>query len=78
MIDFLVAYLEKSIDETSRSRFDEHLDACPYCRDYLTSYEETIRLARSSMCEASEEGSAPLPEQLVQAILKARDPDGER
>ncbi|MCZ6836303.1 MAG: zf-HC2 domain-containing protein [Planctomycetota bacterium] len=74
VIEFLASYLDETLEEQARSKFDAHLDVCPYCRDYMTSYEDTIRLARSTGSDAICDELAPLPEQLVQAILKSREP----
>lgn len=68
LIDFLDDYLAQRLDATARSRFEEHLSLCPPCRDYLKTYSDTSKLARQC---CGERCTQPLPEDLVQAILKS-------
>ena len=44
---------------------------CPWCVDYLKTYQETVRMAKAAMSEP-EEALPPVPDELVQAILAAR------
>ena len=43
--------------------------ACPSCVDYLKTYEQTVRLAKTC---AGDPMPDEVPESLVQAILEAR------
>ena len=74
-IGFLDDYLDDTLEVEARARFEGHLGECPYCVDYLKTYRDTIRLARLA---CREDGSLPppadVPEDLVQAILKSREP----
>ena len=78
LIEFLDRYVALELSPDVRGRFDQHLELCPPCRDYLDSYEKTVLLGRRAFdCE----GDAPpeeLPRDLVQAILSAlrRGSDG--
>jgi len=69
LIEFLDDYLSNRLDGDVRATFDAHLDACPDCRTYLQTYQQTIHLCRCSMHDTK---LPPLPESLVQAILAAR------
>jgi anti-sigma factor RsiW len=73
LIDFLLDYLEGTLAEVERARFDAHLAECPDCVAYLESYAATIRLGRAA-CAEPEAGPPPeVPEELVRAILAARE-----
>jgi len=65
--DFLMAYLDGDLDGARRAEFDRHLQACPPCREYLRTYEQTVRLSRMAFADPG-----PVPEDLVRAILAAR------
>jgi len=70
-VEFLEAYLAGELPAQVSARFDQHLAACPACIVYTQTYRATIRLARVAY-----EDDAPVsgvPEELVQAILRARD-----
>ena len=68
--DFLMAYLDGELPAEQREAFDKHLAACPPCATYLKSYEATVRLGK--LCGCSGLPAAPIPENLVKAILEAR------
>jgi anti-sigma factor RsiW len=72
-VDFLMDYIEGTLDSSQRRTFDAHMDACPSCISYLDTYRETVRLG-GALCDDLD-GPVPeeAPEALVQAILAARD-----
>ncbi len=72
-IEFLLGYLDGKLSPSERLLFEEHLEACPECTDYLDSYRTTVLLAEEAFC-GEEEGDVPpeVPEDLVQAILAAQ------
>ena len=70
--DFINSYLEGELSEQQTAVFEQHLSLCPNCDHYMDSYKATVELTKS-LCE--EKAAAPpeeVPEQLIQAILKAR------
>jgi mycothiol system anti-sigma-R factor len=71
-VDFLMAYLDRELSGVQRSTFEDHLDECPPCKNYLDSYRETVALGRG--CCAPDDAPVPedVPEALVKAILAAR------
>lgn len=75
LIDFIAGYLGNELTDAERSEFDRHLNVCPPCQVYLKTYEETIRACRSA--ERETPGccgpSTPIPEELVRAIIAARN-----
>ena len=72
LLDFLYLYLEDELPEDLRGEFDRHLAVCEPCQAYLRQYEETIRLGRSAFADPGAPPAADTPEELVQAVLKAR------
>jgi anti-sigma factor RsiW len=44
LVELVTAYLEGTLPEPERRRFDAHLDECPYCGTYLEQMRQTIRL----------------------------------
>jgi anti-sigma factor RsiW len=71
LIEFLAAYLDGELARDERARFDAHLAVCPYCRDYLESYRETVHLGKRAF-EAGDAVPEDVPAELVDAILAAR------
>lgn len=72
MTEFLMAFLEGELPDEQRRAFEEHLRLCPPCEVYLDTYRETVRLGRAACGSDSEGLPEEVPEELVQAILKAR------
>lgn len=72
--DFLLAYLDGELDPRARAAFEEHIQACPPCRDYLDSYRRTVELAGTAWSPCGPDDAIPedAPEELVHAVLEAR------
>lgn len=70
--DFLWKYREGELPADQRLRFDAHLSVCPPCVAYLHTYEQAVRLGKRSF-DALDEPVPEVPEDLVQAVLEARD-----
>lgn len=68
---FLDDFLDGSLDAEARRSFENHIEKCPACRRYLTTYRTTLQVARKSEC-ADEPAGADAPEALIRAILAAR------
>jgi len=64
-------YLSGELSADSRSTFEHHLALCANCRNYLTSYEATVRLGKAAFDDETAAVPAEVPEQLVKAILDA-------
>lgn len=69
-IEFLLDYVQGNLPPEAQARFDEHLTICPDCVNYLASYRTTADLER--LASAEENLPAGVPEELIQAILAAR------
>ena len=70
--DFVITYLEGDLPRRQEIVFELHLKVCRECRDYLAAYQRTIEVSK----RAFEEPDQPIPdevlEDLVKAILAAR------
>ena len=42
LVEVITDYLEGTMAEQDRRRFEAHLEACPYCVTYLEQMRETI------------------------------------
>jgi anti-sigma factor RsiW len=75
--EFLHEYFFSNLPDAERTEFDKHLAECPWCVAYLDSYKKTIALEQAAY-SASEDDSPPAdaPEELIQAILRARSGTG--
>jgi anti-sigma factor RsiW len=71
LADFLMAYLDDELAPESRAIFEYHLSRCTNCVHYLYSYEQVVLATKDAFAE-TEHTLAPVPEELVQAILAAR------
>ncbi len=72
LLDFLLLYLEDDLPEDRRSDFERHLSVCPPCRAYIRQYQDSIRLGKAAYADPDGPPPADAPEELIQAILKAR------
>jgi anti-sigma factor RsiW len=69
LTEFLDDYVEDTLSPERKAVFERHLEICSDCRNYLQSYRETMKASRLALREP--ELPAPIPEELVLAILKA-------
>ena len=42
LVDTITAYLDGTLAETDRDRFDSHLAECPFCTEYVAQMRATI------------------------------------
>ncbi|MDP9847587.1 anti-sigma factor family protein [Streptosporangium lutulentum] len=42
LVDLVTAFLENDLDESTRSRFEEHLVGCEGCERYLDQFRTTV------------------------------------
>lgn len=71
VIAFLMDYVDGVVTPEERARFDWHLARCQSCVAYLRTYEATVRLEKTCRVSTDE-----VPDELVEAILAARDSAG--
>ena len=43
LVELVTAYLDGSLDEDTRARFDAHLTECDGCENYLQQFRVTVR-----------------------------------
>lgn len=68
LISFLIEYLDGTLSEHERTRFEKHLAVCHSCVAYLHTYETTIRLEKLAAIE-----EADVPEELIAAVVASRN-----
>jgi anti-sigma factor RsiW len=69
--EFLMDYVDNALPGTQRAIFEEHLAECPECVAYFESYKMTVNLSKATRQPAPQN----VPEDLIQAILAARNPN---
>ena len=72
---FMVDYLDGTLPRAQRRKFDLHLRLCPDCGRYLEAYKRTISLSQTACRDPDAPVPADVPEELVKAILAAREKD---
>jgi predicted anti-sigma-YlaC factor YlaD len=72
-VDFLISYIDENLAEAPRAVFEEHMRLCPPCEDYLETYRDTIRLGKFACRDEAGAPPEDAPEELIQAILAARN-----
>jgi predicted anti-sigma-YlaC factor YlaD len=70
--DFLADYLSGELELEVRASFEVHLDRCRNCRNYLEQYAAVITAGQKACQKENEEAARAMPEELVRAILDAR------
>lgn len=70
--DFIGRYLDGELSEAESREFAAHMGVCPSCIDYMESIKTTRDCCRCICDDPEAEVPADVPEELIQAILKAR------
>jgi anti-sigma factor RsiW len=70
---FILAYLENELPARQRRVFEIHLKICRECREYLAAYRASLDLMRDAYRDHGDPNQQEIPEDLVKAILAARD-----
>ncbi len=74
-IDMIDEYLAVSSTADDRAECEAHLATCPYCRDYLKTYRDTIGLLKDALAKTPDAEVKPeVAESLAKAVMKARNP----
>jgi len=69
----LFDYVEGRLTGYARFKFEFHIKACRECRDYLAAYKKTMALGGQVLGDRGDPAPEDLPDDLVAAILAARD-----
>lgn len=72
LAEFIMAYLDGELSARQIAEFDQHLSNCPACVHYLDSYRKTVAASRL-LARGAALDSAAVPDELVHAILAARE-----
>ena len=67
------AYIDGELGPVARATVDFHMRTCPVCVRYLDAYRKVRDLAGDSLTPSEAEALETVPEDLVTAILAARD-----
>ncbi|MCL4845078.1 MAG: zf-HC2 domain-containing protein [Acidobacteria bacterium] len=70
---FIVDYLAGELEPACSEPFERHLSRCQNCLEYLSQYRAAVRLGRAVFSEPDATLPDDVPEDLVRAILAARD-----
>ena len=70
--EFIAQYLASELPSAQQEAFDRHLSVCNNCARYLEQYRRTMELSRLAFDKDEAPLPADVPEELVEAILRAR------
>ena len=70
--EFIAHYLASELPPAQQEAFDRHLSLCTNCARYLEQYRRTTELSRLAFDQDEASLPADVPEELVEAILRAR------
>lgn len=73
LIEFLMDYASGELLPEVKAEFERHLERCPPCIAYLDTYMKTRELARDACKEPDEPADQQVPEELIRAILAAKN-----
>jgi anti-sigma factor RsiW len=69
-VEFLNAYMAQELSAERSGIFDRHISVCQDCLNYLATYRKTMDLSVAALTELS---PGEIPEELVRAIMEARE-----
>jgi anti-sigma factor RsiW len=70
--DFILDYLSGELPRDRAEVFEHHLRLCANCTRYLAQYRATVSVGREAFDDPDAPVPAEAPEDLVRAILAAR------
>jgi anti-sigma factor RsiW len=66
LVEVVTEYLEGTLPQDDRRRFEEHLSECPYCVEYVEQIRQTI----NTLGRLTEESIAPETQQRLAAAFR--------
>ena len=76
-LEMIDEYLAVSSTADDRVECEAHLATCPYCRDYLKTYRDTIGLLKDALAKTPDaEVNPEVAAALTKTVMKARNPQG--
>lgn len=76
--EFLNEYVDDTLAPDRKHLFERHLEICPDCTNYLSSYRETMKQSALALGSGLGIPAKPVPEDLILAVLKATRPKPDR
>lgn len=73
---FVLDYLAGELPAAQLRRFEWHLKLCRECRDYLQAYHASLEIGKTALGPPSAPVPDSVPEDLIKAILDAREDQG--
>jgi predicted anti-sigma-YlaC factor YlaD len=70
---FILDYLDGELSRRQQSVFEWHIRICRECRDYLAAYQRATELGSEVLQAEDESVLQDVPEDLIKAILAARE-----
>ena len=71
--EFIHDYLAGELPASKVRVFEWHLKLCRECREYLAAYRASLEIGRNSLGAPDAPPPDDVPEDLIKAILDARD-----
>jgi len=75
---FIADFLDGELPPAERQAFDRHLARCGNCTRYLDGYRQTVAMGKHAFAEPEAPVPADVPEELLDAIVRARRLDRDR
>jgi anti-sigma factor RsiW len=69
LVEIITDYLEGTLPERDRARFDAHILTCPGCREYVEQMRTTLRLTGRLTVESISPGAR---DQLLEAFRRMK------
>ena len=71
--EFILDYFDGDLSRKQKMIFEMHLRMCRECRDYLAAYRRTMEVSQAAYGSNKAPGLEDIPEDLIKAILDARN-----
>lgn len=75
--DFIMSYVDETMDERVRTHFEFHLDSCFMCRKLLDDYVTTISMTGLVREDGPPQAPRELVDAAIAAALEGSRPDGQ-
>ncbi len=70
--NFIVDYIEGTLDNRRRRLFEFHIKLCTECREYLAAYKAGMEAARQGLADDESPVPDEVPEDLVAAVIASQ------
>jgi anti-sigma factor RsiW len=76
--EFIADFIAGELPSAERQAFDRHLARCGNCVRYLDGYRQTVAMGKQAFAEPEAPVPGDVPEELIDAIVRARQLDRDR